>query len=304
MALDPVLPMSNGSTPSPITISAAQFRRLDVASTMAHDLHDLSTRAGVCSGFVASVSGLTVTVGVGSAIVTPSNTANGSYRVAAGTPTALTLGARNATYSRRDLVVLRVSDGSVDSSGKWVAELVAIPGLASATPIDPVPLVGDLILARAIVPPTGNVTMVDRRDHTASLGGVIPCLSTARPSGPSLRAGQQIFESDTGRVQVWTGTAWRDNTVPPTLPAAMASGIVTLTVSASAGATAVVTFPAGRFAAPPIVQATKASSGLAKFVPYVIGITASQCTIGLYSGDGTSGNASIPVAWLAMSAIS
>ena len=45
MALDGVLPIGGN-----VSINAAEFRRLDVGSTMVHDTHPLACRPGVTSG--------------------------------------------------------------------------------------------------------------------------------------------------------------------------------------------------------------------------------------------------------------
>src|SRR5574343_403361 len=90
MALDPVLPIA-GPPGDPVAVTAEQWRRLDVATTMAHDGHDVAVRAGVTAGLGASVAGMTVTVAPGSGIVTPAVTVNGSYRVSVSSSTAVTL---------------------------------------------------------------------------------------------------------------------------------------------------------------------------------------------------------------------
>ena len=78
-----------------------------------------------------------------------------------------------------------------------------------------------------------------------------------------------------------------------------ASGSVTVSVNASAGGTATVTFPAGRFTAADVLDIglTKVSGGLAKYIPYASGISATGMTVGLYSGDGTTVTGSVPINW-------
>ena len=291
MALDPVLSISNPA--SPIAVSAQQWRRLDVASTMAHDAHDVAARAGVASGMACTVSGLTVTMAPGSAIVTPSAGTNGSYRVAAGSNTSVALPARSASFSRNDLVVLRVYDAGVDVSGRWEATLEVVAGTPSASPVDPSAPTGALVLYRAIVPPSGTVTMVDLRVWSAALGGVLPCLSSSRPSGAGLRVGQHVYETNTGIVRVWTGTEWR-NTLPR-IPAIAAGQTNT------SGAITAVTFPSGRFANPPIVTATLAS-GAGAFTwnaVRVLNVTAAGFSIYV---NLSSDNSGAPIMWTAVEA--
>ena len=81
--------------------------------------------------------------------------------------------------------------------------------------------------------------------------------------------------------------------------ARMATGTIAITVT-GAGGTVDVTFPAGRFTAPPVVLVSRSTSGLAKYVPYVASVTPSDCVLGLYAGDGTTGNASSTLSWVAI----
>lgn len=80
-----------------------------------------------------------------------------------------------------------------------------------------------------------------------------------------------------------------------------ASGTVTVSVNASAGGTATVTFPTGLFTAADTldITITKTSSRLAKYIPYAAGISATGMTVGIYSGDGSTGTGSVPINWTA-----
>ena len=80
-----------------------------------------------------------------------------------------------------------------------------------------------------------------------------------------------------------------------------ASGTVTVSVNASAGGTAAVTFPAGRFTSADTldISLTKLSGGLAKYIPYATVISATGMTVGLYSGDGSTTTGSVAINWTA-----
>ena len=84
------------------------------------------------------------------------------------------------------------------------------------------------------------------------------CTSETRPTTPY--TGQLIYETDTGLLRVWNGSAWgspkldnpltvRSGSTDRVVPFAMAAGSSGF-VNAS---TATVTFPAGRFTATPMV---------------------------------------------------
>jgi hypothetical protein len=73
------------------------------------------------------------------------------------------------------------------------------------------------------------------------------------------------------------------------------NALTTVTLSNSPGGSKAVSFPAGMFDVTPLVTATKQAGNGAKAVPYVTNITASGCTVGLYTGDGSILDQAIPV---------
>ena len=81
--------------------------------------------------------------------------------------------------------------------------------------------------------------------------------------------------------------------------ARMSAGSAAISITSAASGTVSVTFPAGRFTAAPIVQVSRATAGLAKYIPYVASVTATGCVLGLYSGDGTTGSGTTNLAWFA-----
>lgn len=70
---------------------------------------------------------------------------------------------------------------------------------------------------------------------------------------------------------------------------------ITLSVTAQSGITGNITFPAGLFSSIPVVLVSKTGGGLAKFVPYAVSVTTSGCTVGIFSGDGTTATGNVPV---------
>ena len=127
-----------------------------------------------------------------------------------------------------------------------------------------------------------------------------PCQRVA-PAQIGQRGGVLIL----GGQRVWLGAYDKSDVDVSGLVARLdqlerkASGSVTVSVKASAGGTATVTFPPGRFTAADTlnVQLTKAGSGLAKYVPYAAGVSATGMTVGIYSGDGTTTTASVVIHW-------
>ena len=127
-----------------------------------------------------------------------------------------------------------------------------------------------------------------------------PCQRVA-PAQIGQRGGVLIL----GGQRVWLGQYDKNDIDVSGLVARLnklerkASGTVTVSVNASAGGTAAVTFPADRFTAADVlnVQLTKASGGLAKYVPYATAISATGMTVGVYSGNGTTTTASVIIHW-------
>lgn len=189
------------------TYDAATFRRF-LSASLVHDADPLAARPGVLHGLGATVSGTTVTMATGSAVVTPLVTAHGSYEVSASSPTALPALVRDGTYTRRDLISLQVLDPEVSGATR-VGQFVVTTGVPAPSPVTPTGPAGSLPLWVASVPPgAAAVALIDVRQWTAAVGGTIPCTSTTRPSGANLRPGQSIFETDTNLSWMWSGTTW------------------------------------------------------------------------------------------------
>ena len=129
-----------------------------------------------------------------------------------------------------------------------------------------------------------------------------PCQRVA-PAQIGQRGGVLIL----GGQRVWLGAYDKNDIDMSGLVARLntlerkASGTVTVSAKASAGGTATVAFPTGLFAAADTldITITKTSSGFAKYIPYVSGISATGMTVGIYSGDGSTGTGSVPINWTA-----
>ena len=129
-----------------------------------------------------------------------------------------------------------------------------------------------------------------------------PCQRVA-PAAMGQRGGVLIL----GGQRVWLGAYDKNDIDVSGLVARIAtlerkaSGTVTVNVNASAGGTAAVSFPTGRFTSADTldISLTKLSGGLAKYVPYATVISATGMTVGLYSGDGSATTGSVAINWTA-----
>lgn len=155
---------------------------------------------------VTNGAGMTVNVATGSAFVEGSSVARqGLYHVVNDSTTALTLTPSNPTNPRNDLIIARVKDSAYAGAlDEWKLEVVT--GTPAPSPSDPAVPASSLVLARVRVN-AGAVTpsvITDLRKEfvTDPNAG----LSTARPTSPV--PGTILWETDTSRLVIWTGSAW------------------------------------------------------------------------------------------------
>lgn len=293
MAMDPVVPIGGN-----VEVQPADFRRSVIGSTMAHDSSFVACRAGVVSGLSVAQSGVGVSVAPGCAVVTPRDSSNGSYWVSLGSAERLPLQAHHQTYGRVDLIVIRVYDSSVDSSGKYMAAAEVVAGTPAPSPVTPTTPAGALLLATVHTSNNGTISIMDNRQYTSATGGVIP-VSGGYPTGSAIRPGQMIFRQDLRELYVWSGSAWEKVSQQGGLPKvpAMASG--TVTIGTGGSQTATVSLPSGRFTAPPIVVACiNSGSGDVNWNAVKV-YNVTSTSFGVFSNTGSPA----PVNWIAMGQI-
>lgn len=139
--------------------------------------------------------------------------------------TNLAVSVGDATNQRYDLVVAQVEDA--DYSGAVNAwKLAVVEGTAAATPLYPSVPSNAVVLATILVPVNESTSIddadivdirtADDTDGTTTLrnrgrspigGGLVVCTSDNRPTA-DLFAGLEIFETDTLRKLIYTGTLW------------------------------------------------------------------------------------------------
>lgn len=290
MAMDPVVPIGGN-----VEVQPADFRRAVIGSTMAHDSSFVACRAGVVSGFSVTQSGVGVSVAPGCAVVTPRDSGNGSYWVSLGTAERIPLQAHHQTYARVDLIVIRVYDSSVDSSGKYVAAAEVVAGTPAPSPVTPAVPSGALLLATVNTANNGVISITDNREYTSATGGVIP-VSGSFPGGAAIRPGQVVFRRDLRELYVWSGSAWEKVSQTGGLPKVpgMASG--TVTVGINGAQTVNVPLPSGRFNSPPIVVACiNSGSGDVNWNAVKV-YNVTRTSFGVFSNTGSAA----PVNWIAM----
>ncbi|MGV9891743.1 hypothetical protein [Streptomyces sp. NPDC003395] len=189
-----------------LTYDGAELRRADMMMVMG-DGTALGGRSGLRPGdpgLAVTLAGSTINVSAGVSALYRSG--QGLYR--AFLPSSVspgTVAAANATFSRIDLVYLRVWDTDVDSTGLRKADAVYLQGTASATPAQPTPGVNEIYipLAKITVPQSGggSPSLVDLRPVTVAPGGILP---GANNSPPNPYTGQ--YWDDGTNLRRWNGS--------------------------------------------------------------------------------------------------
>lgn len=187
---------------------AVELRLADLALVAANGT-SLSARSGVRPGdpgLAVTLSGTTINVSAGvAAIAYPGQ---GLYRgVLDSAASPGTYNTPHSTYTRVDLVYLRVWDDDVDSSGLRQADPVYLAGTASATPSAPSIPAGQIgvALATITVPPSGGgaaSVSTAVRPFMVAPGGILP--SSSAPSSPYTG---QFYDNGTDLLR-WNGSAW------------------------------------------------------------------------------------------------
>jgi len=128
---------------------------------------------------------------------------DGPYIVTLDAVKELPFGAAHASLSRVDLVVAEIVGGA------FAVNVYA--GENAASPVRPAPGGSPvLVLAEVQVPPAGTApTLVDRRQFTAALSGILPVRGDADlPPVATTHSSQFVYRLDTGVLLCKRGTAW------------------------------------------------------------------------------------------------
>ncbi|MDH6709741.1 hypothetical protein P3T27_006490 [Kitasatospora sp. MAA19] len=199
-----------------ISYDETELRKMDSPLVMA-DGTALGSRPGIRPGdpgLTVTLSGTTVNISTG--VATLYRPGQGVYRAFLAATSPGTLTAANASFSRIDLVYLRVWDTAVDSSGLRRADAVLLTGTASATPVVPTPGATEIYipLATITVPSTGAggtgaaTVSTAVRQITVAPGGILPVSSPTDIASAGSYVGQARFNTTRLVPEYWTGTAW------------------------------------------------------------------------------------------------
>jgi len=186
-----------------------------------------------------------VTVVAGRAYVLGDESAyQGIYFVEARGDENLTIAPADGTNPRKDLVVVKVEE-SVYSGAVDAASLVVVTGTPAASPVVPAVPANAIVLAEvavaAGVTSITNASITDERKNqnysgnagglATGLGGVRPVTTATRPASP--RVGDPIFETDSGKTQIWNGSTWVELAYTDVLESTVPSGLISMSLATS-----------------------------------------------------------------------
>ncbi|MGW4505685.1 hypothetical protein ACWENO_13700 [Streptomyces sp. NPDC004436] len=226
-----------------LTYDEVELRKMDAILAMADGTAG-GMRAGIRpgdTGLAVSLAGTTVNVTAGAGWVTRSG--QGGYRVQLPASSPGTLSAAHATFTRVDLVYLRVWDNAVDSSGLNKADTVYLAGTPSGSPAAPTPPGTHIYipLATITVPSTGGggtgaaTVSSANRQVTVAPGGILPVSSAADIAISGVYTGQARYNTVRGTVEYWNGSAWAAPGDWTTYTPTWAGGITAMGSSVSLG---------------------------------------------------------------------
>jgi hypothetical protein len=195
--------------------------------------------------FVGSLTGSALSIGPGRAVLQGATTATqGAYLAAMSATWSATVPAASS-LGRIDLVILRVWDNEVDSSGLTQADLVYVTGTPSASPVAPTISSSStaIPITQISVPHTGSPALVQAGviPYTAAAGGIIP-VANAASYPQAAETGQLLYNIATGRLLRWTGPGAA--TPVKTAPFAPVTQPVTASVACTSTGSTVATLPA------------------------------------------------------------
>lgn len=175
-------------TPETATTSAPGIRPGASSGSVPFDLQSVSAMVCKITGGVAYVQG---------------TAAQGAYPAYNSADKNITVGDGHATNPRIDLVVLRVWDNFIDTSGQTLTDIVLVPGTAASSPVAP-------------AVPAASIPLWEIRVNagvSAGNGGV-----ASNPGWTSARTDRRVYTVASGAIRPatggWTGTydgQYRDN---------------------------------------------------------------------------------------------
>lgn len=165
----------------------------------------------------SSTPGMRVTVSAGKAwILGTSVSYQGVYNLVNDGPIDVNIAASSTINPRKDIIVGRIQDAAVSGSTN-LGSIEVITGTASSSPVTPTVPANSIVLAEVLVAANASAIVTANIDRTMApvaaffsemVKSTVVCTSTTRPTGSQQYVGLSIFETDTLREWMWTGSNW------------------------------------------------------------------------------------------------
>lgn len=217
MATDPAWIDNSGGLPS---YSGTELRLTTIAPFIVGNGASLGVRSGVrVSGSGTDLlvqaqasPNMTVKVNTGIFVAQGSISATqGAYGWALDTLTNVTVTAAHATLTRTDLIVVRIRDANVDTSGARDGTVTIVTGTAGAgvpaLPTDASYFEIARIAVGAAVSTITGANITDKRTFYAAVGGTVP-YTTALGLPAGMPAGSRAYNLTTNLYYWNNGTTW------------------------------------------------------------------------------------------------
>jgi hypothetical protein len=196
-----------------LSFDETEFRTMDSALVMANGTA-LGSRAGTRPGdpgLTVSLAGSTINVSAGTAVL--HRAGQGVYRAQLAATSPGSVAAAHATFTRIDLVYLRVWDTAVDASGLRKADTVYLQGTPLGSPVAPTPGATEIYipLATITVPNSGGGSAsvsTAVKAVTVAPGGILPVSTSTDIALAGTYTGQTRYNTVRGLPEYWTGAAW------------------------------------------------------------------------------------------------
>lgn len=234
--------------------------------------------------------------------------AQGGYPFVNDATKVLTIADGHASLSRTDTVAVVIRENAYDGSGFTDATLQVVagtPGAGAPTlPATALPL-RNIVIPAGLSAGSGGMgssnISTDRRQWLSATGGILPVASLTERDALGAQNGQAVFRLDTNAVEVKTTTGWKAVPFSAATGPAEAAGVATVDITAvNTPGTVAITFPTGRFSAPPVISVMPVGSASATAIRWTASIpTSTGFTI---TAERSVGSADIVVHWTAREA--
>lgn len=201
-----------------LQVTGEDLRLAETTYWVGSSSNRVGVRAGTLPGGPASNLGVNQTSPPSMSVVVPpghaivqgtESTTQGAYVVVNDADLTLPIAPADATNPRIDIVVVRVRDKQY-SGNTVAASIEVVTGVPAPTPTPPAAPANSIVIAQISVPAGATAIqqsqITDLRPFTTAIGGITPSRNSTDVAGTY--TGQYRYRLDTGKLEVYNGSAW------------------------------------------------------------------------------------------------